>query len=153
MQTTSDLFSSYFLVRLQPGDSPEPGDNLLDHLSLPLAYSLGHTELLMEGSGGGLSPCCLTPCLKPLFSHQYYSQQWQEKTKVSQDLILRHMKQDRADACRSQVIGWLEISRTALALNYAVSRQLASELKGHTGDRSRCCSCPRCRSLVTRTRV
>lgn len=48
--TTSDLFSFYFPVRPKAGGSPAPGENLL---SLPLAYNLGHTGLLMEGSRGG----------------------------------------------------------------------------------------------------
>lgn len=100
-----------------------------------------------------LSTCCLTPHLEPLVFHQYCSQQLQEENKVSHNLILMaHMKEDRTEACRSQVIGLLEIFRAVPALNYAVSRQLPSDLEGRTGDRSRCFSCPRrgCLSACTR---
>lgn len=37
-------------LRPNAGGSPDPGDNFL---SLPLAYNLGRTGLLMEGSKGG----------------------------------------------------------------------------------------------------
>lgn len=50
MQTTSDLFSFSFLVRLKAGGSPESGDNLL---SLTPGYHFGHAGLVMEDSGSG----------------------------------------------------------------------------------------------------
>lgn len=43
------------------------------------------------------------------------------------------MKEDRTEACRNRVIGQLEIFGVAPALNYAVSRQLPSDLEGSTG--------------------
>lgn len=101
-----------------------------------------------------LSTRCLAPHSKPLFFHQYCSQQLREKNKVSQDLILMaHMKEDRTEACRNWVIVLLEIFRAVPSLNYAVSRQLPSDLEGRTGGRSRCFSCPRCGCLSTWTRV
>lgn len=69
-------------------------------------------------------PCC-TSYIAVL--KQCYSQQPQGKIEVSQDLILwRHMKEDRADACRNHAIRWLEISRIDSALSYAVSAKLIS---------------------------
>lgn len=47
METTWDLLPFSCPVRPKASDSPEPGDNILP---LPLAYNLGHTWLLTEGS-------------------------------------------------------------------------------------------------------
>lgn len=157
MQTTWDLLPFSFLVRPKASDSPEPGDNILFHLpTVCLRYlpaTLDTLECWQKAAElrSRFEPM-LTPHLKLLFFHQYCSQQLQEESKVSQDLVLMtHMKEDRTEACRNWVISWLEIFREVPALNYAVPRQLPSDLEGSTGDRSRCCSCSRhvCLSACT----
>lgn len=152
MQTTWDLLPFSFPVRPKASDSPEPGDNILCHLPTILD-TLGCWQKAAKLSKRYESMLSDTH-LKLLFFPPVLFTTVTEKEQGFSGLDLNDTHERRQDrGMQNWVIGWLEIFRAVPALNYAVSRQLQSDLEGSTGDRSRCCSCPRYGCLSTCTRV